>query len=470
MASPFGFLPFADFIRSTDERTAPADNTNLNAPATFTITATASDPDGTVSKVEFFQGITKLGEDVTAPYSFDVSGLAQGDYSFTARATDNFGAFTNSAAITVHVLPPLTTPPTVSIISPADGTTFLAPASITINANAADSDGTVSKVEFFNGATKLGEDTSAPYSFAWSNVAIGSYSLTAKATDDMTATTTSAAITVNVVVNQSPSITLTAPADLATNIGTGGTVTLSADVSDPESQPMDVTFYGRLKSPPVGPDFTLVTLPDTQFYSENTGGTRLQHFLSQTNWIVANRSTLNIPFVAHMGDMVQNGDSVQQEWINADSAMDILEDPLTTLLTHGIPWGGAPGNHDQQPIGSPDGASAFWNTYFGTARWAGRCTGWRWAGHQTSIGAARTSRTGTMPATISTPSRTGSAGPPATPTGGEHMIRVSITYGDLMVEADFESDHYSPDVVEDMTTRVASALLATLQHLWARQP
>ena len=50
------------------------------------------------------------------------------------------------------------------------------------------------------------------------------------------------------------------------------------------------------------------------------------------------------------------------------------------------------------------------------------------------------------------------------------VIRVSITYGDLMVEADFESDHYSPDVVEDMTTRVASALLATLQHLWARQP
>ena len=35
------------------------------------------------------------------------------------------------------------------------------------------------------------------------------------------------------------------------------------------------------------------------------------------------------------------------------------------------------------------------------------------------------------------------------------MIRVSITYGDLMVEADFESDHYSPDVVEDMTTRTS---------------
>lgn len=352
--------------------TAPVDNTTINAPASFSITATASDTDGTVSKVEFFQGATKLGEDTTVPYSFDVSGLAQGDYSYTARATDNFGAFTNSAVITVHVLPPVTTPPTVSIASPIDGATFLAPATITVSANATDSDGSVVKVEFFNGATKLGEDTTAPYAFDWTNVAVGSYSLTAKATDNMTATTTSTAIAVNVIVNQSPSVTLTSPADLATNTGAGGTVTLSASVSDPESQPMNVTFYGKLKSPPVGPDFTLVTLPDTQFYSENTGGTRLANFTSQTNWIVANRTTLNIPFVAHMGDMVQNGDSVQQEWINADSAMDIIEDPITTLLTHGIPWGGAPGNHDQQPIGSPDGASTYWNQYFGTSRWAGR--------------------------------------------------------------------------------------------------
>ena len=47
------------------------------------------------------------------------------------------------------------------------------PANITINANASDSDGTVSKVEFFNGATKLGESLDAPYSFAWNNVAAG---------------------------------------------------------------------------------------------------------------------------------------------------------------------------------------------------------------------------------------------------------------------------------------------------------
>ena len=88
--------------------------------------------------------------------------------------------------------------PTVSISSPTNGATFTAPATITINANAADGDGSVSKVEFFQGATKLGEDLTAPYSFAWTGIAAGNYSITAKATDNLGATTTSTAISVNV--------------------------------------------------------------------------------------------------------------------------------------------------------------------------------------------------------------------------------------------------------------------------------
>src|SRR5206468_2628345 len=66
-------------------------------------------------------------------------------------------------------------PPAISITSPSNNASFIAPAAITINANASDADGTISKVEFFQGTTKLGEDLSAPYSFAWSDVAAGSY-------------------------------------------------------------------------------------------------------------------------------------------------------------------------------------------------------------------------------------------------------------------------------------------------------
>jgi hypothetical protein len=90
------------------------------------------------------------------------------------------------------------TPPSVSITSPANGASYTAPATVTINANASDGDGSVAKVEFYQGATKLGEDSSSPYSTTWSSVAAGTYSLTAVATDDDGAVTTSPAVGITV--------------------------------------------------------------------------------------------------------------------------------------------------------------------------------------------------------------------------------------------------------------------------------
>ncbi|TGE28474.1 glycosyl hydrolase family 18 protein [Hymenobacter metallicola] len=179
--------------------TSPANNATYAAPASITLTANAADANGTVSKVEFFQGTTKLGEDLTAPYSFSWTGVAAGTYSLTAKATDNAGAATTSAAVTVTVTGGTTnTPPTVSLTAPTGGASYTAPASITLTANAADANGTVSKVEFFQGSTKLGEDLTSPYSYSWTGVAAGTYSLTAKATDNAGATTTSAAVSITV--------------------------------------------------------------------------------------------------------------------------------------------------------------------------------------------------------------------------------------------------------------------------------
>lgn len=75
-------------------------------------------------------------------------------------------------------------PPTVSITSPANNTSYPSPSNITINAAASSSSGTILKVEFFQGTVKLGEDLTAPYSFTWMNVSTGNYALTAKATDN----------------------------------------------------------------------------------------------------------------------------------------------------------------------------------------------------------------------------------------------------------------------------------------------
>jgi regulation of enolase protein 1 (concanavalin A-like superfamily) len=91
----------------------------------------------------------------------------------------------------------------VSITAPTDGASFPAPANITISADATD-DGTVTKVEFYNGGALLGSDTVAPYSFAWNNVPGGSYTLTAKATDNLGATTTSAPVGITVTTSGVP--------------------------------------------------------------------------------------------------------------------------------------------------------------------------------------------------------------------------------------------------------------------------
>jgi hypothetical protein len=179
--------------------TQPPNGATFTAPATVDLAAGASDADGTVAKVEFFSGSTRLGEDTSAPYTFAWTGVGAGGYTLTARATDDLGATTTSASATITVTA-VNAAPTTSITFPADGATFAWKPSITITAAAADSDGTIQKVEFFrdDGAVKLGEDTSAPYSWRWKNVPSGSHALRVRATDNRGAVTTSGSVHITV--------------------------------------------------------------------------------------------------------------------------------------------------------------------------------------------------------------------------------------------------------------------------------
>jgi hypothetical protein len=90
----------------------------------------------------------------------------------------------NDSTASLRIRSVTNTLPAISITSPANGTSYANPASITINATASDADGAVSKVEFYNGTTKLGEDASSPYSYTWTNVGGGTYSVRAVAIDD----------------------------------------------------------------------------------------------------------------------------------------------------------------------------------------------------------------------------------------------------------------------------------------------
>src|SRR5205085_11250590 len=137
----------------------------------------------------------------TAPYNLTWSGVAAGTYTLTAKATDDVGVSTTSAPSTVTVNPATANqPPTVSITSPTDRSVFAWKPTITITADATDPDlsGAVTKVEFLDGTTVLGQDTSAPYSFSWRNVYSGSHTLRARATDNAAAATTSSPVSITV--------------------------------------------------------------------------------------------------------------------------------------------------------------------------------------------------------------------------------------------------------------------------------
>jgi glucose/arabinose dehydrogenase len=80
--------------------TNPVDNATLSSSASLTIRASASDSDGIVTNVQFFNGAMSLGNDVTSPYSVS-SRLEIGVHTLTAVASDNLGATATSAP--VHV-------------------------------------------------------------------------------------------------------------------------------------------------------------------------------------------------------------------------------------------------------------------------------------------------------------------------------------------------------------------------------
>ncbi len=135
-------------------------------------------------------------------------------------------------------------PPAVNLTSPTAGSTFTAPATITIEAAASDTDGTISLVEFTSGGTLLGTDTTSPYSFTWNNVGPGSYSLAARATDGGGASTTSSpvTVTVNPPGNAPPSVSITSPAAGAA-FTAPATIAIQAAASDPDGTVSRVEFY-----------------------------------------------------------------------------------------------------------------------------------------------------------------------------------------------------------------------------------
>jgi hypothetical protein len=185
-----------DNLAPTVAISAPASGTVYPiTPTNILLTATASDPDGGVSRVEYFwQGTNKIGEATAAPYAVTWNNTPSGSNAVVAVATDVLDKTSTSAPVFLV----LNAAPSVAITSPTNNALFTIPATVVVTASAADSDGSVALVQFFEGANLLGSSTASPYSVVWNDPAEGIYSLTARATDNRGAVRVSSAVSVRI--------------------------------------------------------------------------------------------------------------------------------------------------------------------------------------------------------------------------------------------------------------------------------
>jgi len=234
--------------------TAPADNTTIKAGSDLTITADASDPDKTSPKVSFFANDKFLGSVSTSPYSLIWSNVPAGKFAIFARAEDQFGKSTLSAPVHVTSTKPVVINDVLKLISPADGRTFSAPASIELEA-AADAAANVQSVTFYNGDKAIGTASAAPFKFTWTGVGPGHYTISAKGTDANGATLVSdrSRITVS---DAAPKVSITSPTDGASFDGSQD-ITITADASDDAGDSIasvmffaDGRFLGTVKTAP----------------------------------------------------------------------------------------------------------------------------------------------------------------------------------------------------------------------------
>jgi plastocyanin len=208
---------------------APNNGAVFSAGQSITIRAAASDPDGTVTNVDFFANGTKFGSVSNPPYTTTLPNAAAGSYALTAVATDKLGASTTSASVNITV----DEPPLVNITSPKDGDAFRQGTNVLVQAGASDPDGTVSSVEFFTNGASVSLVSTPPYSLLLSNLAVGNYDLSAVATDNLGITTTSSPVRFSVFVPTfAPTIT-SQPQSQTGLVGSSITFSVIAEGTEP---------------------------------------------------------------------------------------------------------------------------------------------------------------------------------------------------------------------------------------------
>jgi len=185
--------------------TVPQGGAGFVAPATIALAADVLTNGHTLSAVQFYNGATVLGQASAPPYTFAWTGVGAGNYSLSASVTDELGHTVSSTPVLIAVTAPVvSSPPVVTLTSPANGGIYPSPATLTLAANVISNGHTINAVQYFNGSTSLGTAVQPPYSLTWTDAAPGPCTLSLQATYDTSSNVDSAAITIDVIGLPSP--------------------------------------------------------------------------------------------------------------------------------------------------------------------------------------------------------------------------------------------------------------------------
>ena len=221
---------------------SPAKNAQFAAPANITLSAAASDPDGTVAKVDYFANGLKVAS-ATAPFTASWPNVHAGNYVLTAIATDNMGTTATSPTIAISVT---SQAPTVTLATPENGAKYGLGQDIVIAAHALAPQQSISRVEFYGdgklikSAPVSGGASAADVTFTWTSTAVGAHTLAAKVFAADGSAATSANVSISVVDFK---IALVEPLG-GQVFQSPGDVRIAANPSEPVGTITQVDFYG----------------------------------------------------------------------------------------------------------------------------------------------------------------------------------------------------------------------------------
>jgi hypothetical protein len=211
----------------------------VDNPGTYRISGQATAGGSPVQGVRVWVSSTRMTY-TDSDGSYTITGLPAGSYTVSAYL-DGYNLTASGFANPVGVGPSATGVNftsgalgggTVTLTTPANGASYTAPSSITLSASATAASGqTITKVEFYQASTKLGEDLSAPYSYGWVSPAFGSYTLTARMTDTSGIIVTSSPVAIS-VNPAAPGIT-SPPQNQTVAAGSAATFSVTASGSAP---------------------------------------------------------------------------------------------------------------------------------------------------------------------------------------------------------------------------------------------